>query len=217
VALRRLKVDGVDAHADLLDQLQRRRAFDVRRLYRPQNMQQGGRLAHRRRERRIVAFVDDGKRHPRQQRRLKLGAKAIARAIMQNDFHRRTWAGKPLHPANVALSPISSSMRNNSFHFAMRSDRAKDPTLNCPESQPVERCAMLTSSVSPDRAETMAAHPASCAARNAANPRETVPAWFTLMRAQLHAPASAARFTRAASVTRKSSPTICTLPPIAAV
>src|SRR5690242_4048670 len=137
-------------------------------------MQQSRRLAHR--SRRIVAFVDDEQLHIRQQRRLKLRLEPFARAIMQNDIHRRTEAGNPPQPANVASSPISSSIRSSSFHFAIRSERAKEPTLNCPASQPVERCAMETSSVSPERAETIAAHPASFASRNAAWARETVPA-----------------------------------------
>ena len=48
-------------------------------------------------------------------------------------------------------------MRNASFHLAIRSLRANEPTLSCPTDQPIARCTMLTSSVSPERAETIAA------------------------------------------------------------
>ena len=47
-------------------------------------------------------------------------------------------------------------MRSPSFHFAMRSERAKLPTLSCGTPQPTARCTIETSSVSPERAETMA-------------------------------------------------------------
>src|SRR3546814_1758351 len=67
-------------------------------------------------------------------------------------------AAKAEKPANSAWLPIASSIRSISFHFAMRSERVKLPTFNCPASQPVERCAMVTSSLSPERAETITPH-----------------------------------------------------------
>ena len=33
-------------------------------------------------------------------------------------------------PANIASLPSASSMRNTAFHFAMRSERANEPTLS---------------------------------------------------------------------------------------
>ena len=48
-------------------------------------------------------------------------------------------------------------MRSASFHFAMRSERENEPTLSCSTLQPTARWTMVTSSVSPERAETMAA------------------------------------------------------------
>jgi hypothetical protein len=42
----------------------------------------------------------------------------------------------------------------------MRSEREKDPTLSCFAPQPTARWTMVTSSLSPDRAETMAPQPA---------------------------------------------------------
>ena len=112
---------------------------------------------------------------------------------------------------------MASSMRRSSFHFAMRSDRAKLPTLIWPASQPVARWAMETSSVSPDRAETMAPHFSARAASSAAFARVTVPAWFTFTSTALPALASAVRRTRSALVTRMSSPMSCTRSPYSAV
>ena len=51
-------------------------------------------------------------------------------------------------------------MRSTSFHFAIRSERENEPTLNWPASQPTARWAMVTSSLSPERAETMVPKPA---------------------------------------------------------
>src|SRR5207237_596074 len=76
---------------------------------------------------------------------------------------------------------------------------------------------IVTSSLSPERAETMAPQPAARAASSAAFASLIVPAWLGLTRTALHTPNAAARRTRAASVTRKSSPTICTRSPTAAV
>ena len=59
-------------------------------------------------------------------------------------------------------------MRKASFHFAMRSERAKEPTLSWPASQPTARWTMVTSSLSPERAETMVVRPAVRAAVKAA-------------------------------------------------
>ena len=94
--------------------------------------------------------------------------------IMQHYFHGRDrpkWAP----PANCARAPRLSSTRSASFHFAMRSDRAKDPTFNCPTPHPMARCTMVTSSVSPDRALTMPAKPTSRAASQAALASVSVP------------------------------------------
>jgi hypothetical protein len=41
------------------------------------------------------------------------------------------------------------------FHVAMRSDRENAPTFNCPAFQPVARWTIVTSSVSPDLADTI--------------------------------------------------------------
>src|SRR3546814_20877676 len=73
---------------------------------------------------------------------------------------------------------------------------------------------MVTSSLSPERAETIAPQPRATAASNAAFASVTVPTWLTLISAALHTAASPARATRSALVTSTSSPTICTLSPI---
>ncbi|SKV22649.1 Uncharacterised protein [Mycobacteroides abscessus subsp. abscessus] len=52
-------------------------------------------------------------------------------------------------------------MRSSSFHLAVRSDRVMEPTLSCSAPHPTARCAMVTSSLSPDRADTMVSHPQS--------------------------------------------------------
>ena len=54
-------------------------------------------------------------------------------------------------------------MRSTSFHFAMRSERANEPTLSWPASQPTARWTIVTSSVSPERAETIVPQPAALA------------------------------------------------------
>src|SRR5437899_11922802 len=82
--------------------------------------------------------------------------------VLQYRLHLRR------HPAKGAVGRRAASMRSPSFHFAMRSERAKEPTFSCPASQPTARCTIVTSSVSPERAETMVRQPAARAAINAA-------------------------------------------------
>ena len=63
-----------------------------------------------------------------------------------------------------ARSPSASSMRSTSFHFAMRSrarERADLELAGAPADREVRRST--TSSVSPERAETIAPQPAACA------------------------------------------------------
>src|SRR4051812_20576371 len=79
-------------------------------------------------------------------------------------------------PAKLLLPPRASSIRNASFHLAMRSDRAKEPTLSCPASHPAAKWTMVTSSVSPERAETMVPQPARFPASSAAFVSVMVPA-----------------------------------------
>src|SRR5437773_7828892 len=107
---------------------------------------------------------------------------------------------------------IDSAMRSPSFHFAIRSDRANEPTFNRGAPHPTARWTIVTSSVSPERAETMALQPSDSAASKAALVSVSVPAWFGLIKAVLHAARAAAACTRFALVTRKSSPTTATLP-----
>ncbi len=85
-------------------------------------------------------------------------------------------------------------MRRASFHLAIRSERANEPTLIWPASQPTARWTMVTSSVSPERAETMVPHPAALAASSAALASLRVPAWLGLTSTALQAPTPAARF-----------------------
>ena len=50
----------------------------------------------------------------------------------------------------------------------MRSEREKLPTFSCGTPQPIARCTIDTSSVSPERADTIAPYPAAFAASTAA-------------------------------------------------
>src|SRR6185503_18579221 len=84
--------------------------------------------------------------------------------------------GNTLQPAKIVLLPSCSSIRNASFHLAMRSERANEPTLSCPASQPTARCTIVTSSVSPERAETIVPQPERLAVSRAALVSVTVPA-----------------------------------------
>src|SRR3974390_2559690 len=126
-------------------------------------------------------------------------------------YPARTPSAAP--PAKRARCPSASSIRKASFHCAMRSERAKEPTLSWPASQPTARCTMVMSSVSPERAEMIVVSPVSRAAVSAESVSVSVPAWFGLISAGGAPPAAAAPRTRAASVTRKSSPTTCTRAP----
>lgn len=72
-------------------------------------------------------------------------------------------------------------MRMASFHLAMRSERAKEPTFRPGARQPTARWTMVTSSVSPERAETMPPKPAARAVSQADFASKSVPRWFGLM------------------------------------
>src|SRR3546814_15415274 len=114
----------------------------------------------------------------------------------------RTWAGveddhaatRPIEPAkaekpaNSASVPIASSIRSISFHFAMRSERVKLPTFNCPAFQPVARWAMLTSSLSHDRADKHAPQPRATAASPAPLASVTVPTLLTFIHPPFYTP-----------------------------
>jgi len=91
------------------------------------------------------------------------------------------------------------------------------PTLSWPADHPTARWATVTSSVSPDRADTMVAQPWRRAVSRAARARVRVPVWLGLTSKAFVAPAAAAASTRPASVTRKSSPTTWIRSPTAAV
>src|SRR5262249_7945020 len=93
-----------------------------------------------------------------------------------NPPRQRRNCGSAARPAKLARSGSASSIRSASFHFAMRSERANEPTLSWSAPHPTARWTIATSSVSPDRAETIVAQPARRAASSAARAAETVPA-----------------------------------------
>ena len=113
--------------------------------------------------------------------------------------------------------PSASSMRSTSFHFAIRSERANEPTLSWPAFQPTARWAIATSSVSPDRAETIVPKPAALPASSAALASVTRAGLVRLDQHRVAGPGRAASRTRSAFVTRKSSPMTWSLSPNAAV
>ncbi len=67
-------------------------------------------------------------------------------------------------------------MRSASFHFAIRSERANEPTLSWPAFQPTARWTIEVSSVSPERADTIVAKPAAFPAASATSVSVNVPA-----------------------------------------
>ena len=121
-------------------------------------------------------------------------------------------------PANRARAPRRSSMRNTSFHLAMRSPRANEPTLSWPTLQPIARWTIVVSSVSPERAETIAG----VAERLRRAPRlERLAQRAALVGLEQHRVGGAERRAPRARAprreTRKSSPTICSAAPAARV
>src|SRR5437762_7517868 len=156
-------------------------------------MQQDIGVGHLAAERVLVGFVDnDG-------REIQLGyllSQAGTGTVLHYCLHFRR------QPAKGAADPRAAWMRSPSFHFAMRSDRANEPTLSWPAFQPTARWTIVTSSVSPERAETTVCQPAVRAAAKAALVSVTVPAWFGFSRTALQAPREAAAATRAAELTR---------------
>ena len=137
------------------------------------------------------------------------------------------WPGADLRPHWLDLQTLSSrkprppAQRSPrcaapSFHFAMRSERANEPTLSCGTPQPTARWTMVDvlGLAGAGRDDAAPCRPA-CAASQAASVSVSVPRWFGLSSTVLQAPAAAAARTRPASVTRKSSPTTCSGPPTA--
>ncbi len=54
-------------------------------------------------------------------------------------FAARRHMGVSSRPAKRAFGPSASSMRKAAFHFAIRSERANEPTLSWPAPQPIAR------------------------------------------------------------------------------
>src|SRR6185437_16547660 len=61
-----------------------------------------------------------------------------------------------LLPPYFAWSPSSCSIRRSWLYFAVRSERASDPVLICPQFVATARSAMVESSVSPERCDITA-------------------------------------------------------------
>lgn len=80
--------------------------------------------------------------------------------------------------------------------------------LTCPTLSPTAISAIVESSVSPDRWETIIFHPSDCANLVASKASENVPIWFIFSERQLHALNFMAFCIRSGFVAVKSSPTI---------
>jgi len=90
-------------------------------------------------------------------------------------------------PANFPLAPSSSSMRKSWLYLAKRSERQGAPVLIWPVRRPTTKSAMVLSSVSPERWETITPHPAAWAVLQAWMLSVTLPIWFTLRSKALQA------------------------------
>src|SRR5690606_5226688 len=133
--------DCIHADAQLLDQFEFRRRSDEIRGDGSEDVEQHRDFARYRVERRgLIDMHDDA----RTENRIDGFAETRARAGVEDDHAatRPIDPAKAEKPANSASAPIASSIRSISFHFAMRSERVKLPTFNCPASQPVARWAM---------------------------------------------------------------------------
>src|SRR5690242_8521669 len=84
---------------------------------------------------RVADDADANRAHDRPRRLMsELGIKDLAQRHDLADLRHPLLPSilKGAFPANRARGPSASSMRKASFHFAMRSERAKEPTLSCP-------------------------------------------------------------------------------------
>ena len=108
-------------------------------------------------------------------------------------------------PAKVALSASSSSIRKIWFSLAKRSDLAGAPVLICPQRSPTTMSAIVTSSVSPERCETITPQPAAYESLAAWIDSVSVPIWLTLRSRALQDFNSMAFLIRSGFVTVRSS------------
>src|SRR5699024_10813821 len=122
--------------------------------------------------------------------------------------------GKALAPAYTAAESSSSSMRRSWLYLFTRSPRAGAPVLIWPAFTATDRSAIVVSSVSPLRWETIAVKPARWARLIASRVSLRVPIWLTFTSRELSDFSSIPRARRSGLVTNRSSPTICTLSPI---
>lgn len=117
----------------------------------------------------------------------------------------RLTAVRNLSPTNTALSPSSSSILRIWFSLAKRSDLQGAPVLIWPHRSPTTISAMVTSSVSPDRCETITPHPPAKESFAAWIDSVRVPIWLTLSNKALHDFSSIAFLMRSGFVTVRSS------------
>ena len=99
------------------------------------------------------------------------------------------------------------------MYLAVRSPRAGAPALIWPAAVPTARSAIESSPVSPDLWLITVPQPLSFAIATASSVSDTVPIWLSLISTALAASISIPRRSRSVLVTKRSSPTICTLRP----
>ena len=110
-------------------------------------------------------------------------------------------------PAYVAFEPSSSSIRKSWLYLQTRSVRQGAPVLIWPLFRATTKSAIVASSVSPLRCETIAVIPARCAMLIALIVSVSVPIWFSLIKIELATPLSIPFCNLSVLVTNKSSPT----------
>ena len=134
-------------------------------------------------------------------------------AARQRHQTARTRPNTPA-PAKRARAPRRSSMRSASFHLAMRSLRAKEPTFSWPDAPADAPGARWWCPRSRRSAPRRCRHsPARAPPASSASVSVSVPRWLGLSSTQLAAPAAAASRSSGACDTSKSSPTTCSLRP----
>ncbi|CPU65606.1 Uncharacterised protein [Mycobacteroides abscessus] len=107
-------------------------------------------------------------------------------------------------------------MRRSWLYLLMRSPRAGAPVLIWPAFVATDRSAIVVSSVSPERCDTIAVKPLRCASSTASSVSVSVPIWLSFTRSEFAALSSMPFARRSGLVTNRSSPTICTRSPTSA-
>lgn len=126
---------------------------------------------------------------------------------------RRLYGNLKFFPAKTALLPSYSSILINWLYLANLSDLHGAPVLIWPVPSPTTKSAMKLSSVYPDLWETITPHFWARLLFAASMDSVKLPIWLTLSKRALHAFFWIASSILKILVTKRSSPTICSLDP----